>query len=425
MKSLDSMACFARNADRIVVIGRQDDTMWIRKWMILLLCLAAAANAGFSADEIDVNDADRKQAFQLYNQRNMPGAADLLEKVVAKHPTDVAAQEAFGVALVGRAETQTDAEQARADRLSARRALLRAKELGDTSDLCRILLAQIPETGERAAPLATKPEVDAALRLGEAAFARGAWQEAMAAYTSAWDLDHNWRAALYLGDTYYAMQDIQHAGGWFAKAIELEPDREQAYRYWGDALLKQGKMKEARLKYIEGIVAEPYNAASLAGLRKWLTQNKLAWKKISITLPPGPSVDENGKTSINVDASMLAKPDAGVAWIGYSTMRATFRKDQFPKLFPAAKTYRHSLAEEEYALSSVVLIYRETSKNKPKSKDPSLDLLARFADEEMLAPFVLLTHADEGIAEDYNAYREAHRDKLIAFLDRYLVPPAP
>jgi hypothetical protein len=93
--------------------------------------------------------------------------------------------------------------------------------------------------------------------------------------------------------------------------------------------------------------------------------------------------------------------------------------------FTKAKTYRHSLAEEEYALSSVVLIYRETSKNEPESKDPSFDLLARFEDEEMLAPFVLLTHADEGIAEDYNAYREVHRDKLIAFLDRYLVPPAP
>ena len=378
----------------------------------------------FSADAIDVNDPDRKQAFQLYKQHNMPEAANLLEKVVAKHPTDVAAQEAFGVALVGRAGTQTDVEKARADRLSARRALLRAKELGDTSDLCRILLAQIPETGEPA-QLSTKPEVDTALKAGEAAFAKGAWQEAIAAYTGAWDLDHNWPAALYLGDTYYAMQDMQRAGEWFAKAIELQPDREQAYRYWGDALLTQGKMKEARLKYIEGVVADPYNAASMAGLRKWLTKNNLAWKKIPITLPQGPSVDENGKTSITVDASMLAKPDAGAAWIGYSAMRATFRKDQFPKVFPEAKTYRHSLAEEEYALSSVVLIYRETSKNKPKSTDSSLDLLAKFKDEEMLAPFVLLTHADEGIAEDYNTYRAAHRDKLIAFLDRYLVPPAP
>jgi tetratricopeptide (TPR) repeat protein len=392
--------------------------------MILLLCLAAVAKAEFSADAIDVNDPDRKQAFQLYKQHNMPEAANLLEKVVVKYPTDVAAQEAFGVALLSRADTQTDAEKARADRLNARRALLRAKELGDTSDLCRILLAQIPETGE-AARLSTKPEVDAALKAGEAAFGKGAWQEAIAAYTRAWDLDHNWPAALYLGDTYYSMQDMQRAGEWFAKAIELQPDREQAYRYWGDALLAQGKMKEARSKYIEGIVAEPYNAASIAGLRKWLTKNNLAWKKISITLPQGPSVDENGKTSINVDASMLAKPDAGAAWIGYSAMRAAFREDQYPKVFPEAKTYRHSLAEEEYALASVVLIYRETSKSKPASKDPSLDLLAQFSDEEMLAPFVLLTHADKGIAEDYNAFREAHRDKLIAFLDRYLVPPSP
>jgi tetratricopeptide (TPR) repeat protein len=398
--------------------------MRIRKWTILLLCLAATAQAELSTDAVDVDDPDRKQAFQLYNQHNLPEAADLFEKVVANHPNDVAAQEAFGVALVGRAEIQTDADKARADRLTARNALLRAKELGDNSDLCRILLAQIPQTGEPTL-LASKPEVDAALKLGEAAFAKGAWQEAIAAYTSAWDLDPSWRAALYLGDAYYAMQDMQRAGEWFAKAIELEPDREQAYRYWADALLKQGKMKEARLKYIEGVVAEPYNAASSAGLRKWLTQNKLTLKRIPITLPPGPSVDEDGKTSINIDASMLAKPDAGAAWIGYSTMRATFRQNQFPKMFPHAKTYRHSLAEEEYALSSVVLIYRETSKNKPKSKDPSLDLLAKFEDEEMLAPFVLLTHADEGIAEDYNPYRTAHRDKLIAYLDRYLVPPAP
>ncbi len=46
--------------------------MWIRKWMILLLCLAAAAKAEFSADAIDVNDPDRKQAFQLYNNITCP-----------------------------------------------------------------------------------------------------------------------------------------------------------------------------------------------------------------------------------------------------------------------------------------------------------------------------------------------------------------
>src|SRR4029077_15460907 len=140
---------------------------------------------------------------------------------------------------------------------------------------------------------ARRPEVDAAIKAGEATFAKGAWQEAISAYTSAWDLEHNWGAALYLGDTYYAMQDSQRAGEWFARAIELDLNREQAYRYWGDALLKQGKMKEARQKYIEGVVAEPYSTTSVAGFRNWLTKNKLAFKKIPITLPPGPTVDKD------------------------------------------------------------------------------------------------------------------------------------
>ena len=395
-----------------------------RNRMILIFCLVATSRAAFSADAIDLNDPERKQAFQLYHQHNMPEAADLLEKVVAKDPTDVAAQEALGIALLSRAETQIADENARADRLSARRALLRAKELGDTSDLSRILLAQISETGERT-QLSANPEVDAALKAGEAAFAKGAWKEAIEAYTAAWDLEHNWAAALYLGDTYYSLKEMERAGEWFAKAIELQPDREQAYRYWGDALLTSGKLKEARSKYIEGVVADPYNPASMAGLRKWLTENKLTLNNISITLPQGPSIDKDGKTSINIDASMLANPDTGAAWLGYSAMRAAFRKDQYPKVFPEAKTYRHSLAEEQYALSSVVFIYRETSAKKTKGKDPSLELLAKLNDEELLPPFVLLTHADAGIAEDYNAYREAHRDKLIDFVDRYLVPPAP
>ncbi|MEJ7616397.1 MAG: hypothetical protein WKF30_05370 [Pyrinomonadaceae bacterium] len=31
------------------------------------------------------------------------------------------------------------------------------------------------------------------------------------------------------------------AGEWFAQAIAINQDRETAYRYWGDALMAQGK----------------------------------------------------------------------------------------------------------------------------------------------------------------------------------------
>jgi tetratricopeptide (TPR) repeat protein len=267
--------------------------------------------------------------------------------------------------------------------------------------------------------------VDTDLKAGEAAYAKGDWQQAIAAYSRAWDLDHSSTAALYLGDTYFVMKDVDRAGEWFAKAIELEPNSETAYRYWGDALMARGKMREARAKYIEGLVADPYQAASTAGLRKWLTKNHLVLKKIPITLPQGPSVDKSGHTSINVDASTLKNPGVGAAWLLYSEIRVAWQKGQFSKKYPEELSYRHSLAEELAALESVVQLYREPPPGKPRIQDEAIELLSKLEDEGLLEPFVLLTHADAGIVQDYPSYRAAHRDKLNAFLDQYLVPPAP
>ncbi len=396
--------------------------MTIRKLTLLCFCLAAAsARAELAPDTVDENDADRQQGLAFYREHRMTQAADLLEKVVVKHPSDMLAQESLGVALTSRAQTQSDPENARADRLNARRALLRAQELGDKSDLCRIVLAQLPESGD-IPQLSSEASVDALLKAGEAEFAKGNWQAALAAYKQAWELEHNWLAALYIGDTYYALKDMDTAGIWFAQAVELGPNLNQGYRYWGDALLEQGKTPEARLKYIGAIVAEPYNSASSAGLNKWLNKNKLTLKKIPITLPPGPTVDANGKVVVNIDASMLSKPDTAANWLVYSSVRASWREKEFAKTYPDAKAYRHSLAEEEAALASALLVYRDSSGK--KNKDESLDLLSKLQDEQLLSPYILLMHADEGIAEDYAAYRDAHRDKLFTFLDQYVVPPA-
>src|SRR4029077_6441761 len=246
----------------------------------IALCLTAATTIrAESPTTVDLNDPDRQQALQLYRQHKMPDAAALLEKVVAKYPADVDAHEALGVALVSRATGESDDAKAKADRLSARRELLRAKELGDTSDLCQALLSEIPEDG--AGPTrSTRPGVAAALTEGEAAFARADWPQAIAAYLRAWQLDSSRpEAALYLGDTYFRLKDMDQAGEWFAKAIQADPNQETAYRYWGDALLSQNKMKEARAKYIEGVVADPYRTGSLAGLRSWLSKNNLKSKE--------------------------------------------------------------------------------------------------------------------------------------------------
>lgn len=402
----------------------------------LLFKIAAPALLAFSAlnaipqssagqTKSNPADPERQQALELYRQHKMPEAAELLEKVVAKYPEDVVAHEALGTALLSRGDTQTDLEKRKADRLKARAELLRAKELGDNSDLCKVLLAGIPEDGSDA-KFSTNQEVEAAMERGESAFAKGDWDNAIKEYSHALELDPKmYLAAVDIGDTYYATKTWDKAGEWFDRAVKIDPDREVAYRYWADTLMASGKIKEARAKFIEGVVAFPYAETSWGGLNGWLARTHLAYNKISIQLPQGPTVNEKGDTVINIDPSTLNK-NGGEAWMMYSMERSLWKNEKFAKEFPEEKTYRHTLKEEVDALSVVVTVFNENQKRKKiKNPDPSLVMLAQLQSEGMLEPYVLLVQADNEIAQDYSAYRAAHRDKLIGFVDKYVVPPAP
>ncbi|HLJ26287.1 MAG TPA: tetratricopeptide repeat protein [Candidatus Angelobacter sp.] len=373
-----------------------------------------------------VNDPERTQAFELYRQNKMPEAAALLEKVSAKYPNDAAAHEALGVSLLNRASTQTDPENKKADRLRARAELLRARELGDNSDLSKVMLAGIPEDGSEL-PFSANQQVQATMDRGEAFFAKGDFDQAIREYTHALELDPKlYRAALYVGDMYFRQKQMDQAAAWFAKASQIDPGQESAYRYWGDSLLLQGKMKEARAKYIEGVVANPYEQTSWNGLNNWVHSNHLNYKQVSIQLPKAPTVNSAGGTNITIDPSTLGKKDGGEAWMIYSMERALWHGEKFSKEFPQEKSYRHTLKEEASALGLTATVFAENQKrNKIKDPSPSLVLLSQLKTDGMIEPYVLLVIPDAGIMQDYPGYREANRQKLIAFVDKYIVPATP
>src|SRR5260370_32044632 len=127
-----------------------------RLLVVTVIFTALAPFTSFAQSTSNPNDPQRQQAMQLYEQHRLPEAAALLEKVVARYPEDVVAREALGSSLLSRAATWNDPEKRKADRLHARAELLRAKELGDNSDLCKTLLAGIPEDGSEDAVLAEK-----------------------------------------------------------------------------------------------------------------------------------------------------------------------------------------------------------------------------------------------------------------------------
>ena len=66
-------------------------------WIVLSFSIGSAQAQSSSASDqnakTNLNDPERQQAMQLYEQHKLPEAAALLEKVVARYPEDVVARE--------------------------------------------------------------------------------------------------------------------------------------------------------------------------------------------------------------------------------------------------------------------------------------------------------------------------------------------
>ena len=117
--------------------------------------------------------------------------------------------------------------------LRARTLLLHAKELGDNSNLLQILLDGIPPDG-RDSSFSPDTNVEQVMRMAESAFQSGDLGKALEGYSQALVLDPKlYSAALFGGDTLFKMKQYDKAGDWFARAIQIDPNVETAYRYWG------------------------------------------------------------------------------------------------------------------------------------------------------------------------------------------------
>jgi hypothetical protein len=114
----------------------------------------------------------------------------------------------------------------------------------------------------------------------------------------------------------------------------------------------------------------------------------------------------------------------GSAWLAYSLSRANYRDNRFKKDFPNEKQYRHTLKEEDAALSSVVSILKE-KKTKPENLDESLRNLLEVSNAGLLDCWILISGGDNDTAQDYVAYRDEHRQLMHDYLDRFLVHAGP
>jgi tetratricopeptide (TPR) repeat protein len=392
----------------------------------LLLYIAASAISPVKLSaQTGGETTTRQRAFELFKQDKHLEALPLFEELALKSPEDREVLLGLGVCLVAEATTLDDQDTATKERVRARQVLLKAKTLGSTAPLLENLLQMLPEDG---VVKYEKTPADQAMRAAEAAFARRDFEEAIRNYSKALEYEpKNYGAVLFIGDSYFAMKNWAKAGEWYQKATDLDPDKETAHRYYADMLLKNGEVEKSRTQFIQAVVAEPYNPITWRALQAWATANKLQLKRVHVDTPN--NVSQTGEKNITITMDPKEPEETSSIWLMYGLTKVKWRSDEFKKQFPAEKQYRHSLAEEADALAAAATVWTEVNesdkkkkKASPAPKDPNLILLLKLYQAKMIEPYVLLNAADEGIAQDYDGYRQKNRDKLEQYLSEFVVP---
>ena len=390
---------------------------------LLFICLsilwqpaALYAQAGESVEEL------KQKAGVLIKEQKYTEALPILEKLVAAEPNNPQVHFYLGFALLAQANITKEETAQKELRIRARNAFIKAKELGVKEPVVDALIQSISPDGSAAGSFSRNAEADKLMKEAEALFSEGKLDAALGNYQKALQLDPTiYEAALFAGDVYLQKGDFAQAEVWYQKAISINPNRETAYRYSATPLMKQGKYDEARDRYIEAYLSEPYNRFSATGLVQWaqVTKTHLAHPKIDI--PTGVTFDEKGDAKVNLDANALMSgaSDGSFAWVAYGATRSIWRKEKFAKTFPNESAYRHSLPEEADALRSVLTL--ASGDKKTKSLNPSLAKLKKLNDEGLLEAYILLARPDPGIAKDYPDYLKHNRDKLRRYVVEYVL----
>ena len=118
------------------------------------------------------------------------------------------------------------------------------------------------------------------------------------------------------------------------------------------------------------------------------------------------------------------------AWQAYQAVRDRWQNGgEFHRRFPQETQYRHSLPEEAEALTAEAVVLDKLAIGGDQAEvatnpDPLLTL-TRLYHAGLIEAYVLVSPLDQGVARDYVTYRAANRDKLVEYIDTFVVPRMP
>lgn len=373
-------------------------------FLLLVSLHLALSGPGFGQRESVANQKDL--AMELIGQNRYIDALPILEKIILSYPDDAELWAQFGMAIIVRSTTFTDVEARKEEQSRGIKALTKAKQLGTLNVRALDLLDQFEDADGEDNFTDENPEVEKALREGEAFFGSGEYESAFASYEKAYKLNpESYEAVLFMGDSRYSQKRYVESEIWFAKAAAINPDRETAHRFWGDALMNQRKYAEARDKFIEALIADPYSRMPWETLRTWGESAEIDFLPYEI-IPPGGNI--GGVFAIN--EKLLKTEDGTILWNIYKSLVSSKNIVTFAEEISALRKLSDSMRSELKA-------------GKIKYPDPGLVNLIRIDDEGFLEAYVLLMRPRENFGDDYSNYREKNRQNIRNLIIKHFFKP--
>ena len=292
---------------------------------VLLFLFAASIACPALAQLSEAQEKQRDQAYALANSGQRAEAEKILKTLLDSAPNDGGLLfQRYGYALYLDAAGEVDVPKANRLRKGARAYLVRAQQTRLDQPLIGQLLAQIATDGSVATKQYSKtPRPTGPCTRGKSPFSTGISPPPWPAMAGrALELDGTiYDAALFTGDAYFTQGNNQAAIDWFAKAIAIDPQRETAYRYSGDALVRLGEPSTGPATNISRrLWQNPMgNGLTWRTLNDWASHNQLEWVHPARGIPRATLTIKNGKVELGVD------PGAGTLGVGYGVILAAWR----------------------------------------------------------------------------------------------------
>lgn len=264
----------------------------------------------------------------------------------------------------------------------------------------------------------------AEMNLGEVAFARQKFDDALGHYERAAALDPQLSMAwIYAGDCFYAQKKYAEAETRYRKGVDIEPLNAQGWRFLSDALAFQGKRSAAEDALISGIGAQPSqipNWIKLAQLRDAagypLTPLKLVRKSSA-------SLEADGNAKVTLDSEFSGaegtKSADGTLWLFLGMKQANDLVAQ-----KEGKGNATTLAAEVARWRLAFKVVAEmTDKGEAGLQTPALKTLQMLdQDGELEAGLLLLTYR-ESWRPALEAWKGDNPQGIRKFIDKYGLRP--